>query len=130
MVFLVIVLDSSFLIAFYLAQDSQHKNALKLAEQNIEETALLSETILFETLTVLNYKAGIELAKEAYQELMANKYVRFFHFTELEKDEILNEFFNQKSKLSFADVSVIYLARKSKSKVLAFDDGILNKTKS
>lgn len=125
MVFHVKVLDTSYLVSFYLSQDSNHDNALKLAEQNKEETMLLSEVILFETLTVLNYRAGTELAKEAHNELLGNKYIKFFHFTETEKTEILEKFFDQKSKLSFADVSVIYLADKSKLKVMAFDDGII-----
>ncbi len=123
--FLVIVLDTSFLVSFYLTQDENHENALKLAEENRSETMLLSEVILFETLAVLNYKGGLQLAKEAYDELMANKQIRFFHFTELEKDEITESFFQQTTKLSFQDVSVVYLAKKSKSKVLAFDDKIL-----
>lgn len=128
--FRVIVLDSSFLVSFYLTQDENHENALKLAEKNNSETMLLSEVILFETLTVLNYKGGLQLAKEAFDELMANKQIRFFHFTELEKDEILDLFFKQNIKLSHADVSVVYLARKSRSKVLAFDGKIIKELKS
>ena len=127
--FLVIVLDTSFLVSFYLTQDVNHEAALKLAEENESETMLLSEVILFETLTVLNYKGGLQLAKEAYDELMANKQIRFFHFTELEKEEITELFFKQTVKLSFADVSVIYLARKSKLKALAFDNTIMNEVK-
>jgi len=125
----VIVLDTSFLVSFYLTQDVNHEAALKLAEENESETMLLSEVILFETLTVLNYKGGLQLAKEAYDELMANKQIRFFHFTELEKEEITELFFKQTVKLSFADVSVIYLARKSKLKALAFDNTIMNEVK-
>lgn len=127
-VFLVIVLDTSFLISFYLTSDPNHKKALESAEANKNEIALLSEIILFETLTVLNYKAGFELTKESYNELMSNKQIRFFYFTDQEKDEILQQFFdsNKLKKLSFADVSVIYLAKKSKSEVLAFDEGIIN----
>lgn len=124
-----LVLDSSLLVSFYLTQDVNHENALRLIEQNSTETMLLSDVILFETLTVLNYKGGIKLAKEAYDELMSNKYIKFFHFTETEKQDILGDFFDQKSKLSFADVSVIYQATKSKSKVLTFDEDILKNLK-
>lgn len=121
-----IVLDTSFLVSFYLSEDTNHENALKLAEQNAEETMLLSDVILFEVLTVLNYKAGISRAKEAYDELLGNKYVQFFRFTEIEKNDILAQFFAQeKSKISFADASVVYLAKRGKTKVLAFDEVIL-----
>lgn len=128
--FHVIVLDSSFIIAFYLSEDSNHEKALKLAEQNSEETMLLSDVILFETLTVLNYKAGIKRAKEAYDELLGNRYIQFLHFTEIEKNEILAQFFEQKKKLSFADSSVVYLAGRGKIRVLTFDKEILAITKS
>lgn len=128
--FHVIVLDTSFLVSFYLSQDANHENALKLAEQNAEETMLLSDVVLFETLTILNYRAGIARAKEAYDELLGNKYIRFFHFSEMEKNETLALFFAQeKGKLSFADASVVYLAKKGKSKVLAFDEVILKLVK-
>ena len=127
--FHVIVLDTSFLVSFYLTHDVNHEPALKLAEENNPETMLLSEVILFETLTVLNYKGDLQLANEAYSELMANKQIRFFHFTELEKDEITELFFKQNVKLSFPDVSVVYLAKKSKSKVLAFDEKIMKALK-
>lgn len=126
--FLVIVLDTSFLVSFYLTQDIKHKAALKLAEENESETMLLSEVILFETLTVLNYKGGLKLAKEAYDELLSNKQIKFFHFTELEKEEITELFFKQNAKLSFADVSVIYLATKSKLKTLTFDEIIMKES--
>ncbi len=122
-----IVLDTSFLVSFYLAADFNHEKSLRLAAQNKNEVMLLSDIVLFETLTVLNYKAGMPMAKEAYEELLGNKQIRFFHFTEQEKDEALWHFFelNKKAKLSFVDASVIYLANTSKSKVLAFDNGIL-----
>ena len=120
MVFPVIILDSSFLISFYLTEDENHSKALTLAEKSSSETMLLSDVVLSETLTVLNYKKGLEFSKEAYEELMSNKYIKFFRFTELEHEEILDLFFKQKFKLSFADSSVVYLAKKSNSKVLGF----------
>ena len=126
MVFRVKILDSSFLISFYLTEDTNHENALKLAEENKNETMLLCDVILFETLTILNYKKNINFAKYAFNELLENKNIRFFHLTDAEKDEILNGFFNQRIKLSFQDVSVIYLANKGKSEALAFDKGILD----
>ncbi|HLC69170.1 MAG TPA: PIN domain-containing protein [Candidatus Bilamarchaeaceae archaeon] len=122
-----IVLDTSLLVSFYLTADVNHEKAIELVRQNKNETMLLSDIILFETLTVLNYKSDINLAKEAHEELLSNKQIRFFHLTEQEKDEILWQFFenNKKAKLSFAGISVIYMASTSNSKVLAFDEGIL-----
>lgn len=124
-VFRVKILDSSFLISFYLSEDSNHGKALLLAKENKEETMLISDVILYETLTVLNYKRNIQFAKEAYDEIMRSKNIRFFHLTDREKDEILTEFFNYSTKLSYPDASVIYLAKKGRSNALAFDKQIL-----
>ena len=122
----VIVLDTSFLVSFYLSEDVNHEKALELAEQNAKETMLLSDVILFEMLTVLNYKAGIARAREAHDELLGNRSIRFFYLSEIEKDEILGLFFAQgKSRLSYADVSVAYMAKRGKAKVLTFDEIIL-----
>ncbi len=121
-----IVLDTSFLVSFYLSEDINHRKALKLAEENAQEMMLLSEIILFETLTVLNYKAGIARAREAHDELLGNKSIRFFNLSEIEKNEILELFFAQEnSKLSYADISVIYMAKRGKAKILTFDEVIL-----
>jgi len=130
-VFLVIVPDTSFLVSLYFSSDINHQQALKLAEENKNEIMLLSDIILFETLTVLLYKEGLQLCNIVYNHLMQNKNVRFFHFTDQEKDEIIKVFFSQtNSKLSLPDISVLYLTNKSKSKVLAFDEDILNKIKT
>ncbi len=121
-----IVLDTSFLVSFFLNGDSNHAKALELALKNKDEDMLLSDIILYETLTVINYKGGIELAKEAHGQLERNRQIHSFRFTDVEADEIVSMFFAQKKrKLSFADVSVLYLANKSSAKILSFDEELL-----
>ena len=121
----VIVLDTSFLVSFFLPSDENHEKALLMAADNKSEDMILSDMILHETLTVLNYKGGIKLAKEANEDLMRNHYVFFVRLKEEETKEILSMFFDQSKKLSVQDFSVIYLAKKTNSKVLAFDDKIV-----
>ncbi|MBI2079438.1 PIN domain-containing protein [Candidatus Micrarchaeota archaeon] len=125
-----IVLDTSFLISLYLSEDSNHEKAYNQMESNKNEITLLSDLILFETLTVLNYKKGIEFTKEVYRDLITNKNVRNFYFTEKEREDILIKFFEIKqNKLSLQDVSVIYLAKKSNSEILAFDERMIKEVK-
>ncbi len=119
------VLDSSFLVALYRKEDENNHKALDWVQRNKYEELLLSDVILFETLTVLNYKNGIETAKEAYDDMRRNKRIRIAYLDEQTKLEILEEFFNHEGKFSLPDASVIHLARKTDSHVVTFDKSML-----
>lgn len=119
------ILDTSFIVSLFLLQDSNHQNAIELFEKNIDEQLLLPEQVLQETLTVTLYKAGIEKCKKVYERLTSNEQISLVRFTQTEIDEITNIFLAQSGKLSFPDFSVIYLSKKSKSKILSFDKDLL-----
>jgi len=119
------VIDSSVLVALFFPEDKFHGKARRLIEQNANESILLSELILFETLTVLNYYIGVERTKIAYDNLLNDKQLVFTNFSDAEKREILAVFFSQAGKkLSVQDCSVIYQARRHKIEPLTFDGGI------
>jgi len=129
----VIVLDTSFLVSFFLSSDVNHEKALNFAKKYKDEEILLTDIILYETLTVLNYKKDIDFCKEIYGELTSNRQIRLFSFSDAEISDILNLFFEQKklkSKLSIQDISVIYLTNKTKSDLLCFDVGVISAIKS
>lgn len=119
------VIDSSFLVAFYIPSDQFHARASTLAKEVANESLLLSDLILFETLTVLNYRLGPKEAKRAYEEITNNSNIVVTNFSDTEKREILAVFFSQIGrKLSVQDCSVIYQARKHNIEPLTFDGGI------
>ena len=119
------ILDSSFLVSFFRQHDENHRKAVEIAGKSDKEEKLLPELIYFETLTVINYKEGIAAAKEVDEYLVANQHIRLYAFSEEEKQEMLAGFFAQERQLSIEDASVIYLARKTGSKALAFDDRLI-----
>ena len=125
MVFPVMILDTSFLVSFFRQHDENHKKAVEIASKNDKEEKLLPELIYFETLTVINYKEGIAAAKEVNEYLVANQHIRLYAFSDEEKQEMLAEFFAQEKQLSVEDASVVYLARKTGSKTLSFDDRLV-----
>jgi predicted nucleic acid-binding protein len=129
MVFPVIILDSSFLISFFRDQDVNNGKAMDLAEKYESEEMVLSDVILFETLTVIAYKDGIPAAKIAYEWIAGNRKIRYVCLTYEEKQEIIGEFLSQQKKTSIADASVVYLAKRSKSPILALDEGLLRLSK-
>jgi len=114
------VIDTSFLVSFYLPADENNPKALEMLERMASEQLVIPEYILYETLTVLNYKAGIELCKSAHEELANNSQVDIYHFDKHEQKEIIDLFFKLK-KISVADASVVYLAEKLGCGVIAFD---------
>ncbi len=124
MVFPVIILDSSFLISFFRPSDTNNADAVNISLGWGEEQMVLPDSVLFETLTVLAYKEGINRANEAYQYFLANKNVAIHYFTEQERLDVLGLFLSQQGKMSAIDVSVIYLAKKRNAGILAFDEQI------
>jgi len=121
MVFPVIIFDTSFLVSFYHTGDSNHAKAMEIATSLENEEKMLPDTILFETITVLIYRAGMETAKNAYFELTSDPKTGFLHFDRQEREEIITELLERHDKLSSADMSVAYLARKMGAKILSFD---------
>ncbi len=121
MVFPVIVLDSSFLVSLYLPFDDNTERADKLFEKFSGETFMLPNLILYETLGVLNIKDSLPSSKEAYEELVQNKQIRIYHFSQAELDDIITWFFENGRGLSVPDSAVIFLASKLGADVLTFD---------
>lgn len=128
MVLPVKVLDTSFIVSLFLVQDTNHQKAEDLTQKNLDEQLLLPEPILHETLTVILYRAGIEKCREVYERLVRNKQIELVRFNPEESEELARMFLGQRTKLSFQDVSVVYLSKKSKSRALAFDNAILKLT--
>ena len=121
------ILDSSFLVSLYLPQDENHAEALATLEKNRDSELLATDMVLFETLTVVAYKGGIELARSAYSQLLSNKKLVLVFLSEQERKEILDEFLRQEGKMSVEDISVIRGSRKALSPALTFDRQILQK---
>ena len=118
-----IIADSSFLVALFMPNDKNYDEA-KRGFAQVKDRIFVSNIILYETLTVINYKATAEEKRTVYDKIMSNKIFMINNLNETELEEILFDFLSYSNKLSFEDVSVIYLAKKSNSEVLAFDGGI------
>jgi predicted nucleic acid-binding protein len=123
------IADTSFLVSLYCPSDENNARALGILRENKDEAIMICDTILFETLSVLNYKEGIGKASEAYNDFVGNEKIRMRHLNEKEKNDVILEFFFHSGNLSVADASIVYLAKKTKSQVLAFDRKIIQATK-
>ncbi len=109
-----------------MPDDTNHEKALNLARENLSESLLLPNAILFELLTVLNYELGLTESKRIFQEIKNNSKFMQTSLSESDIKDVLDVFFSQKHQLSAADSIVVYLAKKLNIGALTFDKGILN----
>ncbi|MFH0927361.1 MAG: PIN domain-containing protein [Candidatus Micrarchaeota archaeon] len=119
------ILDSSFLVSMFVEDDAHHSKALAILDTDPDETWILPDLILFEFLTVIRYNKGVQAARAAYGDLMANKHVQLRHFEPGEQTAILDLFFSSPLSISTADAAVAYLCKTLGSPALSFDDNLL-----
>ena len=120
-----IVLDSSFVIAFYNERDSQHEAARKLMQEFLTGTwgkGLLPEYVFLEIVTVLMVRRDLETAVRVGQLLLEAQELEFVLCSDLFLDVVAAFSAQKNTVLSFADSAVVVIARtKADGKVLTFD---------
>jgi predicted nucleic acid-binding protein len=121
----IIIVDSSFFVALYLTNDSQHPVARNAVRQfaGMEKTLVLHPYVIQEVVTILTYRVGVSLATRFLDDIRASESVLIPAVTIGEEIE----FFKQVGrKMSFADVALVRLAQQMRAPVLTFDRQILS----
>jgi predicted nucleic acid-binding protein len=122
---IVLIFDSSFLIAFHNKSDVHHASAAKVMEGFLRGEygrALLLEYVFLEVVTVLLARRGLTVATAVARILLEAQEVEFVSCSEFFQ-ETLETFHTQKeTALSFTDAAIVTIARRQKeSKVATFD---------
>ena len=106
-----ILVDSSFLVAFFNKDDAQHDKAIenmkKLDED--QEEFLITEQVLGETATVLLYRNGLDAAK-LFLEFSKEKCI-IQDWSDKDFAGALEIFENQTLQLSYVDSTLVHLAK-------------------
>lgn len=120
-----IIVDSSFLIAFFNPSDTQHQNAIQDMKRydNNKEEFLITEHVLSEIATVLLYKNGLEAATIFLD--FAQEKCKLQIWDKGDRLATLEYFKDQKYELSYIDASIIYLAKFLGLSVACYDHNIL-----
>jgi len=123
----VIVLDSSFLIAFHNERDSQHEAARSLMRNFLSGRwgkGLLPEYVFLEVVTVLLVRRGLATAVRTGRLLLEAQELEFVPCSDVFL-ETVQLFRSQKNtSLSFADAAITVIARtRADGQVLTFDAG-------
>lgn len=122
-----VVLDSSFLVAYYNARDAHHAAAARAMVQLLAGAwgrALVLEYVYLEVVTVLQARRGTATATAVGRTLVGAREVTFFPCSELFV-EAWETFRRQEGPgpLSFADAAIVVAARRQQpGHVLTFDE--------
>lgn len=110
-----VVLDSSFLVAYHNTRDVHHGAAARAMVHLLAGKwgrALLLEYVFLEVITVLLVRRGLAVASEAATRLLEAREVEFLPCSDLFL-EALHIFQNQASeRLSFTDAAILTVARR------------------
>lgn len=120
-----LILDSSFLIAYHNRQDVHHPAASRIMEELVSGKwgrALLLEYVFLEVVTVLLARRGLSVATSVATTLLQAREVEFVPCSDLFV-YVLETFRTQKkTNLSFTDAAIVTVARRQKeSQIASFD---------
>ena len=120
-----IVLDSSFLIAFHNERDAHHQAAQMLMEQFLAERwggGLLLEYVFLEVMTVLLVRRDLATAMRVGRVLLDAHELDFVPCSDFFLETMQGFSIQSGTRLSFADVAIAFVARRrADGRVLTFD---------
>jgi len=117
-----IILDTSFLIAFYNKRDSRHREALKIFDKIANDKLVISDYIFDEVVTFLRAKVPW-IAQEVDENILEN-----LNVIRVNDEDFRTawELFNKFDELSFADCTTLSLSKRLKiRRVVTFDQSLL-----
>ena len=124
-----ILLDSSFLIAYHNTRDAHHAEAARAMVHLVAGEwgqALLLEYVFLEVVTVLRARRGAAVATEVAEQLLNAHEVDFVPCSDFFVDT-LQTFRHEPAELSFTDAAIVTVARRErKGYVATFDSDFRN----
>ena len=108
----------------FVEDDAHHSKVLAILTAEPDEIWILSDIILFESLTVIRLNKGAPAARAAHEDLIASKRIQLRHFDANEQSAILELFYSSPLSISTADASVAYLCKTLDCPALSFDENL------
>lgn len=113
-----VVLDSNVFVAFYNQSDSSHEEAIRVMAEFDESTIVVHPYVIQEVSTVLTYRFGLAMAKKFVQNIMEASNITI-PVIDIQAD--LTAFSRLNSKISFTDLALINLAKRTNALLVTFD---------
>jgi predicted nucleic acid-binding protein len=116
-----VLLDTDFIFSFFDQNQSTHDQAVEIVKTlSPDARFIMSNLVKQELATVISYKVDHSSMKQVM------KLLEYFEADEIfiskhETDLIWEKFLQTKKKVSFIDVSNVFLAKKLSAKIASFD---------
>lgn len=117
-----VILDANIYIAYYIVNDSCHKEALFVFDLIDKDDIILPYCIILEVCNVLCAKAGKKAADHFLSDISNSNKISIIN------DDVLDEirrFLSISEKLSFTDTSLLLLSEKETAELITFDKQLL-----
>ncbi len=122
MIYNKIIFDSCVFIALYNKNDDFHMEALNIFEYYKDSIILISSYVVQEVCTVLTYKFWKEKANIFIEDITNANNVLLLQSDTMEE---MKFFRSINKKISFTDLSLLYLASKQDCLLITFDEQLL-----
>lgn len=113
-----IFVDTSVWLAFFREKDSFHSLAKEIMLEYETHEIGISVFILEEIITVLTYKEGKQYGKMFVNFVLENNNI---HILDIDTTELMKYFVHVNKKVSFADISLLFLAKRYHGTLVSFD---------
>lgn len=120
-----VILDSSYLIAYYVGTDSQHKKAHEIKNDFSNKDKFVTTGVVHEVCNFLFYKAKLpEVANIFVQNIIEAKNIKVLESNSyLELFNFINN--NKNLKLSYTDISLLFYESFYGFDLVTFDRNLL-----
>lgn len=118
-----LVADTSFLYALFSESDAMHARAVR--EGGNLESLLVPAEILSETLALVHYRQGFDLARSAGEWVRTQDIVEIGISTRSTLDRAWHEYQGALGRLSYPDAIVVSWCRSTGARPLSFDRHLL-----
>ena len=121
-----VILDTSFLYAYFNDQDAHHLKALSIAKELHGQALYFPSSVFFELLNLFSMRKNIETAMQVGKNLLApDSAATLLKMDDSFLDETWGTFQkNAPSHLSLTDSSVLYVALEYGSDLITFDQAL------
>lgn len=113
------IIDSSVLISYFRHEEENHQKACQFIDSLSD--MVLSDYVLLEIATVLMIRENKNVAKKAIDFMTHNKDITIIRLNQNEFADTVSFFLNNKSSLSFVDISLLILKKHRQGNVYTFD---------
>lgn len=121
-----VILDTSFLVAFFKSNDVHHAAAVEAAETYRGQTKIVSFLVFQEFISILNRKVSTSVASSLGKQLLSGEnHLEIYKLDEAYLDGVLALYSNLgPHSFSYVDVSLIHLSKELELPVLTFDKAL------